>query len=319
MYTYTWYQWLSFFYLYCFFGWIFESTYVSLKQRHFVNRGFLRSPMLPLYGTGAVMMLWVSLPVKDNLIAVYFSGAIAATLLEYVTGWCMERLFKVKYWDYSNQHFQFHGYICLSSSIAWGFLTLFLTKIIHGPIEKIILTTSPWILLVIDAVVSIVFVTDAVVSIRAALDLAKLLENIASLRRDLEEAQVQLALLKAEASQRVDSMKDETKNRVEQLRLDLHTEVASRISDFRDEKEDIKLRISELHTEQRSALTERIQNTTERMQSLTERHLNLISHMDVLKKSLLRGNPSASSRFSEALKELQEELYKIDKKHGNKH
>ena len=47
MYTYTWYQWLTFFYLYCFFGWIFESTYVSLKQKRFVNRGFLRLPMLP--------------------------------------------------------------------------------------------------------------------------------------------------------------------------------------------------------------------------------------------------------------------------------
>lgn len=62
MYTYTWYQWLAFFYVYCFLGWIFESTYVSLKQKRLVNRGFLRLPMLPLYGSGAVMMLWVSLP-----------------------------------------------------------------------------------------------------------------------------------------------------------------------------------------------------------------------------------------------------------------
>ena len=60
MYTYTWYQWLAFFYVYCFLGWIFESTYVSLKQKRLVNRGFLRLPMLPLYGSGAVMMLWVS-------------------------------------------------------------------------------------------------------------------------------------------------------------------------------------------------------------------------------------------------------------------
>lgn len=37
MYEYTWYQWLSFFYIYCFFGWIFESTYVSLKQHRFVK------------------------------------------------------------------------------------------------------------------------------------------------------------------------------------------------------------------------------------------------------------------------------------------
>lgn len=85
MYTYTWYQWLAFFYVYCFLGWIFESTYVSLKQKRLVNRGFLRLPMLPLYGSGAVMMLWVSLPVRDSLPLVYISGFIAATALEYVT------------------------------------------------------------------------------------------------------------------------------------------------------------------------------------------------------------------------------------------
>ena len=114
MYEYTWYQWLSFFYIYCFFGWIFESSYVSLKQRRFINRGFLRLPMLPLYGTGAVMMLWVSLPFKSSLVMVYISGVIGATVLEYVTGWGMERLFKMKYWDYSNQPFNLNGYICLS-------------------------------------------------------------------------------------------------------------------------------------------------------------------------------------------------------------
>ena len=131
MYTYTWYQWLLIFYTYCFFGWIFESTYVSCKTRRFVNRGFLRLPMLPLYGTGAVMMLWVSLPLKHNVFLVYISGMIAATVLEYVTGWAMERLFKMKYWDYSNQRFNLNGYICLSSSVAWGFLTIFLTEIVN--------------------------------------------------------------------------------------------------------------------------------------------------------------------------------------------
>ena len=82
MYSYNEWQWILFFFCYCFFGWIFESSYVSLRKRHLVNRGFLRLPMLPLYGTGAVMMLFVSLPVKDNLILVYFSGVIAATLLD---------------------------------------------------------------------------------------------------------------------------------------------------------------------------------------------------------------------------------------------
>lgn len=146
MYTYTWYQWLAFFYVYCFLGWIFESTYVSLKQKRLVNRGFLRLPMLPLYGSGAVMMLWVSLPVRDSLTLVYISGFIAATALEYVTGAVMERLFKVRYWDYSSQPFQLHGYICLSSSIAWGFLTILMTDVIHDPIARTVLAVPPVIL-----------------------------------------------------------------------------------------------------------------------------------------------------------------------------
>ena len=93
MYHYTAIQWLFFFYFYCFFGWCFESTYVSLKSRKLVNRGFCRGPFLPLYGSGAIMMLVVSMPFQDNLVLVYIAGCIGATVLEYVTGVTMEALF----------------------------------------------------------------------------------------------------------------------------------------------------------------------------------------------------------------------------------
>lgn len=94
MYHYTAIQWLFFFYFYCFFGWCFESTYVSLKSRKLVNRGFCRGPFLPLYGSGAIMMLVVSMPFQDNLVLVYIAGCIGATVLEYVTGVTMEALLK---------------------------------------------------------------------------------------------------------------------------------------------------------------------------------------------------------------------------------
>ena len=73
------------------------------------------------------MLLWLTLPFQDHLVLVYLTGVASATILEYITGWAMEQLFKVKYWEYSNQRFQLNGYICLSPSIAWGFLTLFFT------------------------------------------------------------------------------------------------------------------------------------------------------------------------------------------------
>ena len=69
-----------FFYFYSFLGWIFESSYVSVKQRRLVNRGFLRIPLLPLYGSGALMMLIVSRPFQDSLLLTWLSGFTGATV-----------------------------------------------------------------------------------------------------------------------------------------------------------------------------------------------------------------------------------------------
>ena len=190
MYTYAWYHWLTFFYIYCFFGWIFESTYVSFKQHHFVNRGFLRLPMLPLYGSGAILLLWVSLPYQDNLILVYIAGFIAATALEYVTGAVMERLFKVRYWDYSDKKFNINGYICLGSSIAWGFLTIFMTEVIHKPIADFVTSLNPIVEFTFIAVISVLFVYDTVRSTKEALDLARVLESMTKLKTEAEELQI---------------------------------------------------------------------------------------------------------------------------------
>ena len=50
---------LSFaFYGFC--GWVWESCYVSLCQRRWVNRGFLHGPLLPIYGFGAILILFVT-------------------------------------------------------------------------------------------------------------------------------------------------------------------------------------------------------------------------------------------------------------------
>ena len=130
-------QWLLFFYIYCFFGWCIESAYVSIHKKKFVNRGFMRGPFLPLYGSGAVIMLFVTMPVRDNLALTYLFGAIGATILEYITGACMEALFKVRYWDYSDKPFNIHGYVCLGTTLAWGFLTILMVRFIHEPVEQI--------------------------------------------------------------------------------------------------------------------------------------------------------------------------------------
>ena len=318
MYEYGWYQWLAFFYIYCFFGWIFESTYVSVKKGHFVNRGFLRLPMLPIYGTGAVMMLWVSLPVRDSLLLVYTSGAIAATILEYVTGWGMERLFKVKYWDYSNQRFQVNGYICLSSTIAWGFLTVLLTEVLHPPIARYVLGIPLGVLLVCVGGITVLFVLDAVRSVKEALDLAKVLDAMTNMRAELDDLQVQMALLKAEMQQRAAESRDESLLRLELLKSQaeartaaLREEASARTAALKDEAAARTTAAAEAAAKRldawKNSAEERAAALSRRLEEVDEKRQNLAGRRNSHRKGLLRGNPSASSaRFAEALKELRE-------------
>ncbi len=336
MYTYAWYHWLTFFYLYCFFGWIFESAYVSLRKRRFVNRGFLHLPMLPLYGTGAVMMLWVSLPVKDNLFLVYCFGVVAATALEYVTGAAMERLFKIKYWDYSDQRFQLNGYICLSSSVAWGFLTILMTEVIHRPVERLVLHMVPfaeWALLI---AISILFAADTVKSTREALDLARALEAVTKLRSELEELQAQISDLRTEAAQNFEARLEAREEKIRNFCETQGERVAAfrenqeeRFSAFRENQEERLAAFRENQEERLSAFRE---NQEERLTSFRENQGELLAsfresreaaiqelgtrfaeksaalqqHLDTYRSGILDRNPSASSRFfTSAMKELK--------------
>ena len=99
--------------------------------------------MLPLYGSGAVMMLVVSEPFQDSLFLTWFSGVIGAI------SWNTHRLghgtelFKVRYWDYSNNRFNLNGHICLGTTIAWGFLTLAMVHILQTPVEAVVNAIPP--------------------------------------------------------------------------------------------------------------------------------------------------------------------------------
>jgi len=129
-------QWLLFFFTYSVLGWIRESLYVSTKEHQWINRGFLYGPWLPIYGFGAIIILFLTLPVRKNLIWIFLLGMTGATVLEYVTGDVMERLFHVRYWDYSKQPLNVNGHICLGVSLAWGVFSILLVHFLHSPVEQ---------------------------------------------------------------------------------------------------------------------------------------------------------------------------------------
>lgn len=176
MYMYSAVQWILIFFIYCFLGWIWECCYVSIRQRHWVNRGYLNGPFLPIYGFGAIIILFLTLPFSGNLAAVFFLGMVGATLLEFVTGFVMEQIFKVKYWDYSNMPLNIKGYVCLPATLCWGIFSVLLVRYIHSPIDELVNQISAKLLPVLDGILLVYFVTDVICSTQEALDLRKLIQ-----------------------------------------------------------------------------------------------------------------------------------------------
>ena len=187
MYNYEVWQWVLYFFIYCFIGWIWETAYVSLKSGHFENRGFMNGPFLPIYGSGAIIMLFVSLPVKNSVILVFIFGSIAATLLELFTGMAMESLFHVRYWDYSYRKIQYKGHICLVSSIAWGFFSCLLVYIMHKPIEGRVLSIDEGIGQLIAIIVTICATADFAASFKTALELKNMLITAEDIKKQIEK------------------------------------------------------------------------------------------------------------------------------------
>lgn len=227
MYSYTFIQWVLFFYIYCFVGWIIESTIVSVETKHFVNRGFLRGPFLPLYGFGALAILFSTLPFRDNPILVYFFGMLSTTVLEYFTGWLMESILKMKYWDYSKRKFNLKGRICLRSSLFWGFLSLFLIYMLHAAVEDFVLSLSNAMLIAMFTVLTVFIVSDAVYAFKTAFDMNKFLAKMEDIRTELEEKAVLLEN-RVENSEYV----QEIRSRVEELKAE-RREMVSRLGYFK--------------------------------------------------------------------------------------
>lgn len=178
MYTYSLSQWVLFFLVYCFAGWCIESSFVSWRQRRLVNRGFLYGPVIPIYGFGAIAILFATLPVRRWPVAVFLLGMLAATALEYVTGAVMEAIFKVRYWDYSQKPLNLHGYICLNTSLAWGVLSIVLVLWLHRPVEALILGLPRRLAQGLSLGLLGLFLADFALSVRAALDLRQMLEQL---------------------------------------------------------------------------------------------------------------------------------------------
>ena len=293
MYHYSILQWMLFFYIYCFFGWIIESTYVSVCTGNWVNRGFMRGPVIPIYGTGAIIILFAVMPFRTSPILVFIIGTIAASVLEFVTGFVMERIYKVRYWDYSDKPFNLCGYICLFNSLCWGVLSILLIYLVHSWVEKGVLFLNDMVLLSIDSGISSLFIVDLFNSSTTAVELKKMLANSQKLKDDLMN--------------------------VHNKMIEFNTAIANGKEKMDELK---KMSLQELYISARDNITNialdedspELQNLKKKLDSLKDKYYKRMLAEDKAKFKLLKNNPRAVSyKYKESFREMMDKDKKYKK------
>ncbi len=182
------------FFIYCFLGWVYESTYVSIRSRRWVNRGFLNGPVIPIYGCAATL-LYVAFfndtmigmtqsKTAVSVLVIFVSGMILASLLEFVTSWLMEKLFHARWWDYSEMPLNLQGRICLPVSLFWGLLSVVMAEWIQPLMDRVVAQIPRRAGEIAGYVIAAVFFADLGVTVAAALKLDQRLEDIQRIREE---------------------------------------------------------------------------------------------------------------------------------------
>lgn len=117
---YTGYEYLWFFFIYAFFGWLLEVCFAAVNRKQFANRGFLNGPLCPMYGCGMVFLLIFFRGLLNNLFFLFIGSFVVTSLLELLTGRLMEKFYGRKWWDYSGYKYNLGGYVCLRFSLVWA-------------------------------------------------------------------------------------------------------------------------------------------------------------------------------------------------------
>lgn len=173
------------FFCYSILGYIVETIFCSLIDKKIVfNRGFLIGPYLPIYGVASVLMTLLLTRYQSDAFTVFIMAAFICTTVEYLTSYVLEKLFKTRWWDYTNQSFNVNGRVCLKNSVLFGVGGVAIVYFLNDYFEKLVGLFSRNVFIGTNIVLMILFFTDVVISY---LTISKIRKNSELVKKDMTE------------------------------------------------------------------------------------------------------------------------------------
>jgi uncharacterized membrane protein len=170
------------FLIYSFIGWLWETPFVSVKEGHYINRGFLRGPYIPIYGVGCTIALFLmhmfQIPIENDMFLIVVQiivMSLISSLLEYATSWMLEKLFMERWWDYSHKKYNLNGRVSLDYAILFGLGGYLLLRFVQPVIESsfVIMSQKTELFYLLLILILIITTIDLIVTILELIKIKK--------------------------------------------------------------------------------------------------------------------------------------------------
>lgn len=276
--------------IYSFLGWLIETIYCSVLNGHFMERGFLNGPLCPIYGFGSLFIFSVLDPYINNIFVVFILGMISTSALEYITSYAMEKLFKMKWWDYSEHRFNIKGRICLLNSVFFGILSVVLTEWIHPFVTSLVNGIPYRVMHAFAIILSIIALVDLILSVRSVINLNEKFEKIRLTKEQIRELLNQEILEK-----KLEGLRENRDNFIGNMKEDL---------------KDLKVNLTELKENM---------DLDKLKLSLNEKLRALKTENKYIEGRLLRSFPKLkSSKHNDTLQEIKKYMKEFKEEYTNK-
>ena len=278
---------------YSFLGWTCETIYCSIGQGKFVNRGFLNGPLCPVYGFGAMAVLVFLRPIQNNIPLLFLCGMLVTSIIEYITGYLLEKLFATKWWDYSTYRFNIHGRVCLRNSLMFGVLSVVAARVVDPVVRGALVSLPFWASVSMSAVLLVILL---VLTVRTILDINSVLRQFHQL---VEQAKLDTAEYLRQSHQEFQQRFDQYQLNAELGRMELM-----------DYIEQVKAERAERRAEKREELLEKLESGQKEIARRMESRISELSVKNrFFRKRLLDAFPNMRSiRYETGLDRLKEEV-----------
>ena len=290
------------FFAYSLLGWCIEVTLKYFEFHRFINRGFFTGPILPIYGSGAVLITLVVgtlSPFESAYGTTFALSFLICGAVEYLTSLYMETRFHARWWDYSQKPMNLHGRIWIGNLLLFGLGGVAIVHLLNPLLDRALAAFSLSAKELLADVLLAVFLADAVLS-HFVMKLVKIgVEG--SEADDTEEIRREVTLLLSDRS-------------VFHRRFaEAYPEVIYRTERINDRLAEVKAETERLRREAEQQLEERREAVADRLEPATRIKSEIIRRQDAL-IGLLYDERTASSEMKTLKTEIEQEKQRLNER-----